>query len=287
MDDWAELERALGEMAGSGAVEVREDGEWLAGLSALHYELRRSGKSALVHLWSDERNLTRRIVGIKEQSSERLVLEVQRFGRARPARLEFLRTDSPRSAGRVTREQFRARFRRFLAERFPDSVVDSLIVSPDLEHSFSGVYVRGRMHEGSGEHALIAVAPGENSAAIEGILTFGVLWIDWARGHACKRAVEGLRVFVPEGASRFIRERALGLAPGVRLEVFEFNEPESRLQKMDSADVGNLESRLVPRREVEFALANAREAMDRVRSLAPRGSESGPERHASHCFRNE
>jgi|HubBroStandDraft_1064217.scaffolds.fasta_scaffold03204_7 hypothetical protein len=273
MDDWAALDRALGELAGSGAVEVREDGEWLAALSALHYELRCNGKSALVHLWSDERNLTRRILRVKEQSTERLVLEVQRFGRPRPGRLEFLRTDSPRAAGRVTREQFRARFRRFLAERFPDSAVDSLTASPDLEHSFSGVYVRGRMHEGSREHALIAIAPGENSAAVEGILTFGVLWLDWARGHANKRPVEGLRVFVPEGTSRFIRERALGLAPGVRLEVFEFNEASSRIQKMDSADVGNLETWLVSRRDIESALAGAANAIARVRALAPAASE--------------
>jgi len=269
MDDWAALDRALGELAGSGTVEVREDGEWLAGLSALHYELRRSGKSALVHLWSEERNLTRRILCIKEQSAGRLVLEVQRFGRPRAGCLEFLRTDSPRPAGRVTREQFRARFRRFLAERFPDSTIDTLTASPDLEHSFSGVYVRGRMHEGSREHALIAVAPGESSAAIEGVLAFGVLWLDWRRSRVEKRAIEGLRVFVPEGAAKLIRERALGLSQSVRWEVFEFNEAESRIRRLDSGDVGNLETRLIPRKDVEFSLAAAQSALDRVRALAP------------------
>ncbi len=53
-DDWADLGRALGEMPASGSVEVREDGEWLAELAALHCDLRCEGKSALVHLWSDE-----------------------------------------------------------------------------------------------------------------------------------------------------------------------------------------------------------------------------------------
>ena len=268
MNDWAGVDRALGELAASGAVEVREDGQWLAGLSAMHYELRRSGKSLLVHLWSDERNLTRRVVNVKEQSSDRIVFEVQRFGRTKPGRLEFLRTDSPRNAGRVTREQFRERFRRFLAERFPDSTIDSLTASPDLEHSFSGVYIRGRMHQGVSEHALIAASPDESSAVIEGILTFGILWLDWARERNDKRAVEGLRVFVPEGTSRFIRERALGLAATVRLEIFEFNEREGTIREMDPADVGNLQSRLVARTDAESALAAARDAMERVRSLA-------------------
>jgi hypothetical protein len=48
-----------------------------------------------VHLWSDERNLTRRVLRVKENADDRIVLEVQRFGRAKPGRLEFLRTDSP------------------------------------------------------------------------------------------------------------------------------------------------------------------------------------------------
>lgn len=275
MNDWAGVDRALGELAASGAVEVREDGQWLAGLSAMHYELRRSGRVLLVHLWSGERNLTRRVVNIKEQTSDRIVFEVQRFGRTKPGRLEFLRTDSPRNAGRVTREQFRERFRRFLAERFPDSTIDSLTASADLEHSFSGVYLRGRMHEGVREHALIAASPDESSAVIEGILTFGILWLDWAREHIGKRAVEGLRLFVPEGTSRFIRERALGLAPTVRLEVFEFKEREGTIRKMDPADVGNRQSRLVARTVAESALAAARDAMERVRSLAPADSGLG------------
>ena len=92
-DEWAELDRALGEMAASGSVEVREDGEWLAELAALHCELRREGKSALVHLWSDQRNLTRRILRVKERDENRILLEVQRFGNAKPGRLEFLRAD--------------------------------------------------------------------------------------------------------------------------------------------------------------------------------------------------
>lgn len=273
MNDWAELDRALSEMAAFEAVEIREDGRWLAGLSAVNYELRRNGRAALVHLWSSERNLTRRILRIKEQSPLRIVLEVQRFGRATPGRLEFVRTDSPRPEGRITREEFRARLSRFLAERFPDATIDSLTSAPDLEHSFSGVYARGRMHEGSREHAVIAVASAETLAATEGVLTFGILWLDWTRGHAEKRPIEGLRVFVPEGASRFIRERVLGLASNTRVEIFEFNEREARMRKMDPADVGNLQSRMVPRADAQFLLASAEEALARVVALAPANSE--------------
>lgn len=273
MNDWVELDRALSAMAAFEAVDIREDGVWLAGFSALNYELRRSGRSALVHLWSSERNLTRRVLRVKEQSPARIVLEVQRFGRANAARLEFVRTDSQRPEARISREEFRARFSRFLAERFPDATIDSLTSAPDLAHSFSGVYVRGRMHEGSREQAIIAVRSSESLAAIEGILTFGILWFDWTRAHAQRRPIEGLRVFVPEGASRSVRERALGLAGGARVEIYEFDEREGHIRKMDPADAGNLNSRLIPRADEQLLLDASQDAVERIRELAPQNPE--------------
>lgn len=272
MDEWDDLSRAIGEMAG-GSAEVREDGEWLAELSALRCEFRRQGKQSLVHLWSDERNLTRRIVRVKERTDERIVLEVQRFGRTKTGRLEFRRTDSPRSAGRISREEFRSRFRRILQERFPDAEIDSLTASPDLEHSFSGLYVRGRMHEAARAWALLAVSPFENQAVIEGMLTFGILWLDWVRGHAGNRAVEGLRLFVPEGGSRALRERVLALSPSARTEIYELAGADARLEKMDPADAGNLDSSLVPRREIESALRAAGGALERIRSVAEQAGD--------------
>ena len=88
MNEWAELDRALGAIAASGNAEVREDGEWLAEFADLHCEVHSRNKTPLVHLWSDQRNLTRRILGIQERSEDRVVLEVQRFGRTKPSRLE-------------------------------------------------------------------------------------------------------------------------------------------------------------------------------------------------------
>ncbi len=62
MDDPAELERALEQLTALGTAEVLEDGKLLGELSGFHYELRREGKHPLLHLWSDERNLVRRIL---------------------------------------------------------------------------------------------------------------------------------------------------------------------------------------------------------------------------------
>jgi hypothetical protein len=226
------------------------------------------GKNTLIHLWSEERNLTRRLLSVKKRDHDCMVLEVQRFGKARPGRLEFLRRDNSRSPGRVTREQFRARFARILAEKFPDSTVDSLTSSPDLEHSFSGLYVRATMHEGSHGWALLAAGPSE-ADSVEDMLACGILWLEWCRDHSEKRGIEGLRLVVPEGTSRPLRERSPGLSSAAKIEIFEMRGPDSLMERFDPADAGNLESYLGARSEAEMAIAGARDAIERIRAMLP------------------
>jgi hypothetical protein len=274
MNDLAGLDRALNEIVSSGAAEVREDGRWLADLGELHCELHEQGKNSVVHLWSEHKNLTRRVLRVREKTEQRIILEVQRFGRKTPGCLEFVRTDLQRSPGRITREQFRASLERILAESFPDSTIESLTASQDLEHSFSGLYVRGRMHEGTREWALLAASQNESAAAIDGMLAFGILWLDWVRNRGGNRAVLGLRLFVPEGTSSTLRARALALSSAARTEIYELGEIDDRMQKVDSADMGNLDSWLISRRTTEDILADARDPIARIRSLASDGGTS-------------
>lgn len=267
-NDWAGLQSELDRLAAYGAIEVREDGEWLAELAGLHYEVHFEGKNPLLHLWSEERNLTRRLLRVKDRSTGCLVLEVQRFGKSKPGRLEFVSRDDPRAPNRVTREQFRARFGRILAEKFPDEIVDSLTSSPDLEHSFSGVYVRGLVHRGSHAWAILAAGPAETDS-VENMLAFGILWLHWCRNHSDKRAIEGIRIFVPEGASRSLRERSVALSSSAKTEIFEIREPDSIMQRVDPGDAGNLESYLVPRTEIEAAITVAGETAAHIRTMFP------------------
>lgn len=269
MDDWNKLERALGQLTESGTVEVHEDGEWLAGLEGFRWEVRRKGKQALIHLWSTETNLVRTIQRVTAAEAGRIQLEVQRFGRAKPARLDFLQNVTPRAAARVTREQFRVRFERMLAEQFPDTRVDSLTTAADLKRSFSPLYTRGMMHEGGASWAVMGVSPSENSTAFDGILSFGLLWLDWARSHATRRAVEGLWLFLPEGQSRVTLERMPALRTSAGLEVFEFSERTWRVQRANISSRGNVESWLTPRREIENTFSAARDVIERIRLLLP------------------
>jgi len=272
--DWPEIEKTLAGMVSAATVEIHEDGQWLAELSDLHYELKCEGKNSLVHLWSDERNLVRRILRVLEHTPRKIVFEVRRFGRNRPSRLEFLATDGPRSQSRVSVETFRARFGRTLAENFPDATVESLTASPDLEHSFSGLFVRGVMTEGRCASAILAAPPGSEAATVSGALTFGLLWLDWSRERATRRPIEGLRLFLPEGTARETRQRVRALAPFARVEIYELTENGGRVRPLDLADTGNLESWLTPRREIEGALTAAGAVIASVRAANDRAAEN-------------
>ena len=278
MNDWTELSHALDGITSSGTAEIREDGEWLAELAAPHCELHLEGKNPLVHLWSDKRNLTRRVLRVRERSEDRVVLEVQRFGRATPSRLEVVRAQSPRPAKRVTREQFCAGFTRTLAECFPDATIDSLTVSPDSRILFRSLrarmYARGiaRLGSDGGCSGRKQCRDRRHSS----IRSFVARLVERPRGTACDR---GLAVFRSRGCRQLCRERCAALSSSAGVEIFEFRASGGRMLKMDCADTGNLKSFLVQRGEAESARAAAHDAIRRIHALAlhmpPAGNEIG------------
>jgi hypothetical protein len=263
-----DLERALAALAATGRAQVHENGRWLAALSSLHCEVRSQGSFTVVHLWGDERNLVRRVLRVAEQSPDRVVLEVQRFGRSKPDVLEFVSADWERPITRQAREKFRGQFRQLLSEQFPDEQIDSLSTSPDLEHSFSGCYTRGVLHRGSRAWAVLGASSAEEAATLDAILTYGLLWLAWTQEHARGKVVAGLRLFLPEGASRITAHRMSALASPAPIELYELEEARGRARRMDPSDIGNLSTWLTPRREVEHILAEARPAVEKIRALA-------------------
>jgi hypothetical protein len=86
---------------------------------------------------------------------------VERFGRLKPGRLEFVRDDFARSNRDISREEFCARRGRILSEQFPDECLESLTVAPDLEYSLSRNHARGMLRSGSSHWAVLAVPFGE------------------------------------------------------------------------------------------------------------------------------
>ena len=271
----AELQRALDGLCATGAPEVRENGEWLAALDGVRYEVRPQGDAALLHLWSAHESLVRRVVRVAEESRERVVVEVARLGHSRHAQLEFVAAGATREARRVDREQFCDRLRQILTGRFPDETLDSLVTSGDLHRSISGSYTRGLLHRGSEAFAVLGASPNEDAATIDGILTFGLIWLDHARERARRHAVRGLRLFLPRGTSAVTAHRMTALASIQEIELYEYEPLYWRVRRVAISDAGNLATWIVPRREADQALATVQPEAERIRRLAPDAIQMG------------
>jgi hypothetical protein len=265
----AELRRALAGVCAIGAPEVRENGEWLAGLDGVQYEVSALGDAALLHLWSTQQSLVRRVVRVADESRDRVVLEVRRFGYARSAKLEFLAGGAPRETRRVEREQFSRRVRDMLANQFPDDTLESMASSADLHHSISGSYTRGLVRRRSEAYAILAASPREDAATIDGILTFGLIWLQHARDRARRYSVNGLRLLLPRGSSAVTAHRMSALASPQEVELYEYEPLYWRVRRIARSNTGNLATWIVARREIEQAIAGALPMVERIQRLAP------------------
>ncbi len=265
----SELERALAGVCATGPVEVRENGKWLAGLDGVQYEVRSQGPTTLLHLWSSQQSLVRRVIRLEEQSRGAVVLEVARFGHSRNARLEVAGAADAREVARVGREQWCDRLRQLLADRFPDESIVSLVTGANLSRSLSGSFARGVMVRGRESVVVLGAAPGLDRSTIDGILTFGILWLDQMRERSRGKSCRGLRLFVPRGTGGVTVHRLAALACPSEVELYEYEPLHWRVHRVPVSDAGNLATWLVPRRELDAALATASPEVERIRQLNP------------------
>ena len=104
---------------------------------------------------------------------------------------------------------------------------------------------------------------------IDGILTFGLIWLQYARDKAKRHSVSGLRLFVPKGKAALTAHRLNALAVPQEVELYEYDPLYWRVRRVALSDTGNLATWIVPRREVVQAIAGALPMAERIRQLAP------------------
>ena len=182
----AEFARELEEFfAEHPAAAILEDGRVIFDMRSARYSLSTEQGRCLVHLWSEDRNVVRRISGI-EHRKDSLRLETRRFGQTRPQILELVDNSDRRPAS--TRDAARAKYlrvlERVLQKSFHRWTADGFRTAADLEHSFGPAYARGVLIRGRSAWSVIAVNAQESQAMIDGILTLGILWLAYCRAHS-------------------------------------------------------------------------------------------------------
>jgi hypothetical protein len=249
-----------------------EDGRVIFDLRAAKYSLTTEHNRCALHLWSEERNLVRRISAAVERAGV-LRLTTLRFGQARPQTLELAadkdrRTPSTRESTRI---HYLKTLERMLLRTFPDWKADGFRTAMDLEKSFGPAYARGVLVRGTQAWAVIAVNAEESQAIVDGILTLGILWLADCRERAGgRRLFQGLKIIVPRGTAALTVSRLAWLnQAAAKWELWEFDEREEEMLEREAADHGNITTRLLHAPNEEAARERFADATSRVLALLP------------------
>jgi len=234
-------------LAESPSALVLEEGLILFDLADARFSISAENEKCLLHLWSSERNVVRRVTDVSRKNGS-LLLEVRKFGQPKPTRLEICSNRDRRtpSAKRAARASFQRIFTSMLQREYPGHTIEKLTAAADLEHSFGPAYARGIVRQGRTAFAVIGVNDQELQSTIDGLLAAGLLWLQLCRENTSKYLVEGLRVFVPAGCASTIRTRLANLNHRAsRFHLFEFEQRDASVRELDIHDAGNIATRLI------------------------------------------
>ncbi|HEY0566318.1 MAG TPA: hypothetical protein VGC88_12075, partial [Terriglobales bacterium] len=235
-------------IAASPSPAVVEEGVLAFDFAEAKYALNTEHGRCLLHLWSPERNVVRRVLSLEHRASA-LRLTVQRMGHLKPSKLDIVANRERRSpaAQKLGREQYQRVLERVMQRAFPDWKLEPFSNRPELSKSFGPVCARGIMRRGRTAWACLGLSSDEPQATIDGALTIGILWLDYLREqHAAEFALRGLRLILPRGSSHVARMRAGHLNHALaQFEIWELDEHTEELVQKDALDRGNIATRLV------------------------------------------
>jgi len=204
------------------------------------------GACVQLQAWDEKRNLVRRVSTIEREARGKLVLRVARFGKL-AGTLELI--DRHRVRGdnlplRAARLGFREQFRLFLRRQFPAYKLAELTTEADLEHSLSPACPRALLRQGASAWAAIGVAA--DALHPDGVLTFGLIWLDYLRCREPSLVIHGLILYLPAGAEKTTCLRLLYLdRAAAQYSAFVYDQ-QGLEEKIDLSDYGNLGTHLAP-----------------------------------------
>lgn len=223
---------------------VLESGSAHILLARDHYSVTFTAGRLSLEAWNETTSIHRRIVDIEQQTAGRLTLTIERFGK-KTGTIELIDLSRLEGKGALRREQRhndRERFRASLLRHHPSWHLQELTTETDLERSLSPVYPRALLRYGSRSIAAIGAY---SSGTASGVLTFGLIWLDYVRRREPELEVSGLHLFVP---------RAIANAVGLLLAQMRRDQVTYRLFVVDESvevevdlkDFGNIDTHVAP-----------------------------------------
>jgi hypothetical protein len=221
--------------------------EWLE-ITAENFVMEVRGACAQLQAWDQRRNLVRSVTAVERETRGKLVLKVTRFPKGQGTlelidRERAVRDNLPLRSARLG---FREQFRRFLRRQFPASKLAELTTEADLEHTLSPAYPRALVRQGASAWAAIGAAP--DASHPDGVLTFGLIWLDYLREREPSLAIQGLVLYLPAGGAKTTCLRLLFLNPAAAQYCAFVYDDQGLEERVDLKDYGNLDTHLEPYR---------------------------------------
>jgi hypothetical protein len=224
---------------------LAEPGEECLAITSDNFLLEQTHGSVQLQAWNEHRNLVRRVIGVERETRGKLALKVARFGKLEGT-IELI--DASQAARenvplRSSRLEFREQFRRFLRRQFPGYKLAELSTEADLEHSLSPAFPRALLRQGSSAWA--AIGASLDSSRPDGVLTFGLIWLDYLRRRESSLAVQGLILYLPATRAKTTCLRLRFLDPAAA-QYSAFVYDDALEEHVDLRDIGNLDTHVEP-----------------------------------------
>jgi hypothetical protein len=234
-----------------------EDDVELLDLTSCHWRLTLEFGKLIFSAGHSGKSISRRVEDVAYRDGDRMGIFVRKPGGRETTTLEFREL---RAAPRVTRGAGRTAFRKqllsMLEHNYRGWKFERVGNSSDREHSFSAWYTRGIACQGRTAWAFLGLSEEEGIAAADSVLAFGLIWVDWLRKTG-RVVVPQLKLFLPAAAVSVTANRAACIDhSALDVEIFEWGAGQPSPLPVDLKDYGNIETRLVERRQVESLISN-------------------------------
>ncbi|MFN8007088.1 MAG: hypothetical protein U0V70_08735 [Terriglobia bacterium] len=153
-------------------------------------------------------------------------------------------TWNARASARSWRREFQGTLARLILRNFPRSSLQTIHTNADRSFPLSGKYIRVRFTSGARQWLAIAVAPQEGQEGIDGLLSHGLLWREYARTRKSLKPAK-LILIAPTGKTLVLVSRLAWIAgTGHEILLMEMDVERSSLRFVDLSDCGNLDTAL-------------------------------------------
>ena len=226
----------------------------LLDLTASQWRLSVEFGKLIFSAWNASKSLSRKVEEIAYRDRDRFGIFVRKPGGRETTTLEFRELHASEVVSRVAgRTGYRLQLTALLEREYRGWKFERVSNRSDREHSFSAWYTRGLATQGRSAWAFLGLAEEEGAGAQDGVLAFGLIWLDWLRSRQDRVAITHLKLFLPPAAVSVIAHRAAYLNPrALNVEIYEWRAGQASATPVDLKDYGNVETRLAPRRQAEL-----------------------------------